>query len=75
MGGFDQVNSPAHYNKPGAQVEAIDAIKAALGDEGFKAYLRGSAMKYIWRCDAKGKMLEDIQKAKWFLTRLEKELG
>ena len=35
------------------EVECIDAIKAALGD-GYKYYLQGSIIKYIWRYEHKG---------------------
>ena len=38
----DMVNSPPHYNQGG--IECIDAIEAALGKEGFRAYCRGNAI-------------------------------
>ena len=68
---FDPVSKPRHYNLGG--VECIDAIKAALGDE-FKSYLQGSVMKYIWRYEHKGKGLEDLRKAQWYLCRLIEEV-
>ena len=42
----DLVNKPPHYNN--GEVEAIDAIKSALGD-GFEFYLQGNIIKYVWR--------------------------
>jgi len=63
----DMVNSPAHYNDFG--IECIDAIEAATGSE-FKAYLQGNILKYLWRYKYKGKPLEDLQKAEWYLSRL-----
>ena len=42
----DPVNFPSHYNK--GDIGCIDAIKSCQGD-GFKYYLQGSAIKYIWR--------------------------
>ena len=63
----DMVNSPAHYNEFG--IECIDAIQAATGDE-FKSYLQGNIMKYLWRYKYKGKPVEDLQKAEWYLSRL-----
>ena len=68
----DNVNSPAHYRQGG--VECIEAIKASMGQEGFRDYLKGNVMKYIWRYEHKGKAMEDIEKAIWYLNRLKDEL-
>ena len=67
----DMVNSPPHYNQTG--IECIHAISAAT-DTGFKYYLQGNIMKYLWRFDYKEKPLEDLQKAKWYLDRLIEEV-
>jgi hypothetical protein len=67
----DMVNSPPHYNQTG--IECIQAISAAT-DKGFKYYLQGNVMKYLWRFDYKDKPLEDLQKAKWYLDRLIEEV-
>lgn len=64
---IDMVNSPSHYNQSG--IECIAAIQAALGPN-FKYYLQGNIMKYLWRFDYKGKPLEDLQKAQWYLNTL-----
>jgi hypothetical protein len=66
----DPVNHPAHYMQGG--IECIEAIKAALGQEGFKAYCRGNVIKYLWRTEFKNKT-QDLQKAKWYLDRLNEE--
>ena len=60
-----------HYNQAG--IECIQAISAAT-DKGFKYYLQGNVMKYLWRFDYKDKPLEDLQKAKWYLDRLIEEV-
>ena len=63
----DSVNRPAHYNQSG--IECIDAIRAALGPEGFRNYCTGNALKYVWRHPYKnGK--EDVEKAIVYLTWL-----
>ena len=67
----DMVNSPPHYNQTG--IECIHAISAAT-DKGFKYYLQGNVMKYLWRFDYKDKPLEDLQKAKWYLEKLIEEV-
>jgi hypothetical protein len=67
----DMVNSPPHYNQTG--IECIHAISAAT-DKGFKYYLQGNIMKYLWRFDYKDKPIEDLQKAKWYLDKLIEEV-
>lgn len=63
----DPVNHPDHYV---GTVECIDAIEASLGPDGFRSYLRGQVMKYVWRMDKKENALQDAQKAEWYLRRL-----
>ena len=64
----DCVNSPAHYNY--GKVECIEAIEESMTPEAFKGYLKGNTMKYLWRYERKGKPLEDLKKARWYLDRL-----
>lgn len=56
------VNHPQHYQ--GNKYEAIDIIEDY--NLGFNL---GNAVKYILRCEKKGKKTEDIQKAIWYLNR------
>ena len=67
----DMVNHPPHYQSDNG-IECIDAIRAALGREGFIAYCRGNAMKYVWR--EKVNAAEDLRKAAWYLERAASEL-
>ena len=62
----DMVNHPIHYNKAG--IETIDAIEAVTTD-GFKYYLQGNILKYIWRYEYKNGV-EDLKKARWYLNKL-----
>ena len=64
----DPVNHPAHYTA-NKGIECIDAIEDTLTPEEFHGYLRGQVVKYIWRCNYKGKRLQDLQKAEWYLKR------
>lgn len=64
----DHVNHPPHYNQGG--VECIDAIEAALGPEGFVAWLRGTVIKYQWRLGLKDVPAQDAAKAHWYSDRL-----
>lgn len=67
----DQVDSPPHYNQSG--IECIDAIEACLGDA-VSAYYQGNILKYLWRHPYKGKPVEDLKKAAWYLERLTSHL-
>lgn len=66
----DNVNNPLHYNKKG--VECITAIEASMSVEQYRGALKANVIKYIWRKDYKGKALEDLKKAQWYLERLIK---
>ena len=64
----DVVNSPPHYTAGG--IEAIDAIEAALSDEGFRGALKANVLKYMWRYEKKADPVADLRKARWYLDRL-----
>lgn len=64
----DVVERPPHYNQGG--IECIEAIEASMSREEYKGYLKGSVLKYVWRYQHKGKPVEDLRKANWFLDRL-----
>jgi len=60
----DNINHPAHYT--GMRVECIEIIE----DQGWGvAYCLGAAMKYLWRCQHKGRMLDAFRKARWYVDR------
>lgn len=56
------INHPAHYNV--GKIEVIDAI-----EEWDLNFNLGNAVKYIARADHKGKPLEDLNKALWYVNR------
>jgi hypothetical protein len=68
----DNVNHPNHYCQNG--LESIDVIKAFTADlKGEAAFCAGNTIKYILRFHHKnGK--EDLEKAKWYINRLEEVL-
>jgi hypothetical protein len=68
----DMVNAPPHYRQ--GSIECIDAIRAALGKEGFIAYCKGQVMKYNWRAGLKGDACEDAKKAAWYQARMIQEM-
>ena len=65
---YDSVNSPEHYNTGG--LECIDAIRGMLTHDEYIGYLRGNALKYMWRFRYKDKPIEDLRKARWYEERL-----
>ena len=66
----DMVIAPRHYNT--GNIECIDAIEESMSSVAFKGYLKGNCMKYLWRYDYKGKQVEDLKKAAWYLDKLTK---
>jgi len=66
----DAVDHPAHYNLHVNGIECIDAIQASMSRAGFQDYLKGTAIKYLWRYREKSEPLQDLKKAQWFLERL-----
>ncbi len=58
----DAINHPPHYTA--TAVEPIDVIEAwGLG------FHLGNALKYIARCELKGRPIEDLEKARWYIDR------
>ena len=58
----DPVNHPEHYSF--GEIEVIDAI-----EDWTLPYHLGNVVKYVARCERKGKELEDLKKAQWYLNR------
>ncbi len=58
----DPVNHPSHYTDVVPGIECIDVT------EHF-SFLRGNAIKYLWRAGAKGDAVQDLHKAAWYIAR------
>ena len=58
---IDMVNHPPHYQHGIEPIEFIESHNLNFN--------LGSAVKYIARAPYKGKELEDLKKAKWFIER------
>ena len=63
----EMVNHPAHYNV--GRIETIDYIEDCLGEDGVINFCLGNALKYISRANYKGKFIEDLKKAVWYLEK------
>lgn len=64
----DPVNHPNHYTSGG--IECIDAIAASMTPIEYAGFLKGQVLKYVWRYRLKGKLVEDLKKARFYLDRL-----
>lgn len=68
----DSVDHPQHYTN--GEIECKDAIKSALTPEEYRGWIKGNAIKYVWRERYKGGT-EDLAKARNFLSWLDNEGG
>jgi hypothetical protein len=68
----DAVDKPPHYNF--GTIECIEYLKDNMTPEAFRGYLEGNTKKYMHRFRYKGKDLEDLKKAQWYLDYLIKEM-
>lgn len=60
----DPINPP--YYRTG--IECIDYIESHQMD-----FFQGNAIKYLTRFRMKGKPIDDLEKAKWYIERLIKQ--
>lgn len=58
----DVVNHPEHYISHPSGVECIEITE-------HMDFLKGNAIKYLWRSAEKGKEIEDLKKAIWYIER------
>ena len=69
----DQVNNPKHYTSHPSGIECLEITRHM----GFNL---GNVIKYVWRADLKGKDIQDLKKAAFYLLdeielREKKECG
>lgn len=69
--GNDTVNHPKHYTAHPSGIECIQVTE-------HMNFNLGNAVKYIWRCGNKGREIEDLKKAEFYIhreiQRLEKQM-
>lgn len=63
----DPVKSPAHYTQ--GKIECHQAIREALGDDGYVAWCIGNIFKYLWRHKLKNGT-QDLEKAQTMIDML-----
>lgn len=66
----DAVDHPSHYTSDPSGVECIQITQ-------YRNFCVGNAIKYLWRAGLKddpalgavGKQIEDLEKARWYITK------
>ncbi len=58
----EAIHHPYHYNAHPSGIECIDIIE-------LMPFNVGNAFKYLYRCTEKGKPMEDLRKAQWYIRR------
>lgn len=58
----DLINHPPHYTSHPSGIECIQVTE-------HMNFNRGNAIKYIWRADDKGEVVENLKKAAWYIQR------
>jgi hypothetical protein len=58
----DMVNHPPHYTSHPSGIETIQITE-------HMNFCLGNAIKYILRSELKGKKIEDLEKAVWYINR------
>lgn len=64
----DPINHPGHYTSVVPGIECIQVTE-------HMSFLRGNAIKYLWRAGAKGDVVEDLKKAVWYIQREIDSIG
>ena len=59
---MSEVNHPKHYTEHPSGIECIQITE-------HMNFCLGNAIKYIWRADLKGKDIQDLEKAVWYINR------
>ncbi len=65
---MDLVNRPSHYTQ--GDIECIDAMVSAYGEDEVRIFCRINAFKYLWRSTAHKDNSEiNTKKAMWYMKR------
>lgn len=63
------INHPQRYGGD-SQYECVKVLKAWMGTEEHKGFLKGNCLKYLCREGKKDSSIQDLEKAKWYLEKL-----
>lgn len=68
----EKVDHPLHYGGD-TEYECIKVLKAWLTPEQYKGFLRGNAVKYLCRVGKKDGEKQELEKARWYISKLIEE--
>jgi len=68
----DEINRPKHYNINWAGEQAIETFEYIKSWK--MGYAEGNVIKYVSRHKYKGKALQDLKKASWYINKMIEEL-
>ena len=66
----DNVNHPSHYKA--YSLENLETIKGSMSSQEYFGFLKGNTLKYLYRYQLKNKAVEDLEKAEFYLKRINK---
>ena len=58
----DMVQHPKHYTAHPSGIECIQVTE-------HMSFLRGNAVKYLWRAGEKDDAIQDLEKAVWYINK------
>ena len=64
---MNQVDNPSHYQLA-TNRQVIDILAETLTADELRGFVLGNVLKYVTRSAYKGKELEDLAKAVWYLN-------
>lgn len=64
---YDNVNHPQHYTNSNAKCQQCSKPIECIDVTRHFSFNIGNAMKYLWRCEHKNSVLEDLRKAAWYI--------
>lgn len=62
------VDHPPHYGGAENVYETIKVLRAWMTPEQYTGFLLGNAIKYLSRAGKKGSLVQDLEKARWYVT-------
>jgi len=68
----DSINHPKHYNINWVGEQAIETFDYINSWK--MGYAEGNIIKYVSRHKYKGKAIQDLKKARWYLDKMIEEL-
>lgn len=64
------IDHPGRYGGD-TPYECIKVLKEWLGEDEYRGFLRGNAIKYLCRLGKKDECVKELEKAKWYIDKLK----